>query len=83
MRVILDGTAIHTQEQLHDALKQTLGLPDYYGRNLDALWDCLTGCVEMPLTFVWQGYEVTRCRVGAYADRVLALLRKAEEEVPD
>lgn len=25
----------------HDALQQSLPLPDYYGRNLDALYDCL------------------------------------------
>jgi hypothetical protein len=29
-------------ESFHDVLAETLGLPDFYGRNLDALIDCLT-----------------------------------------
>jgi ribonuclease inhibitor len=81
MDVFLDGATIRSQEELHDALKRTLELPEYYGRNLDALWDCLTGWIETPLTLVWQNYEASRRSVGDYADRVLGLLRKAEKEV--
>lgn len=28
--------------QIHEALMRDLDFPDYYGGNLDALWDCLT-----------------------------------------
>lgn len=41
-QVILDGAAIETPGQLHDVLTEALGLPEWYGRNLDALHDCLT-----------------------------------------
>ena len=30
------------KKQGHDYLKEALNLPDYYGKNLDALYDCLT-----------------------------------------
>ena len=36
----LDGNLI--KEQGHDYLMEALDLPDYYGKNLDALYDCLT-----------------------------------------
>ena len=36
----LDGKLI--KKQGHDYLKEALNLPDYYGKNLDALYDCLT-----------------------------------------
>ncbi|WP_462315740.1 barstar family protein [Methanobrevibacter sp.] len=36
----LDGKLI--KEEGHDYLMRALNLPDYYGRNLDALYDCLT-----------------------------------------
>lgn len=33
-----------------------LGFPDYYGQNLDALWDCLTDLTE-PTALVWEGWQ--------------------------
>ena len=36
----LDGKLI--KKDGHDYLMKALHLPDYYGRNLDALYDCLT-----------------------------------------
>lgn len=38
--MILDGKLI--KKDGHDYLMQALDLPDYYGRNLDALYDCLS-----------------------------------------
>lgn len=35
----LDGNLI--KEEGHDYLKEMLNFPDYYGKNLDALYDCL------------------------------------------
>lgn len=35
----LDGKLI--KEEGHDYLMEALSLPDYYGKNLDALYDCL------------------------------------------
>lgn len=46
---LLDFTGITTKAELHAYLKAQLQLPDYYGNNLDALYDCLTG---MPLSIV-------------------------------
>ena len=36
----LDGNLI--KEQGHDYLMEALSLPEYYGKNLYALYDCLT-----------------------------------------
>ena len=40
--IIIDGSAIFTSPDLHEALAAALSFPDYYGKNLDALYDCLT-----------------------------------------
>lgn len=45
----VDFSKCESREQLHEQLRRALGLPAYYGGNLDALWDCLSGEVELPL----------------------------------
>lgn len=35
-------TGIETKDQLHKALAEALRFPEWYGNNLDALYDCLT-----------------------------------------
>ncbi|MBD3917332.1 barstar family protein [Paenibacillus sp. PR3] len=40
-------------ENVHEWLKRELGLPDWYGYNLDALWDCVTGYLPLPLQIRW------------------------------
>ncbi len=42
MRVVLDGNKITDKRMLHNYLKEQCGFPEYYGNNLDALYDCLT-----------------------------------------
>ncbi|MBQ2831353.1 barstar family protein [Methanobrevibacter sp.] len=37
--MILDGRLI--SKEGHDYLSEALNFPDYYGKNLDALYDCL------------------------------------------
>ena len=36
----IDGKLI--KKEGHDYIKEVLNFPDYYGKNLDALYDCLT-----------------------------------------
>ena len=42
MEILIDLENVHTKDDLHDLLAETLHFPDYYGRNLDALFDFLT-----------------------------------------
>ena len=37
----IDLQPVRTQSELHDLLQKILPLPDYYGRNLDSLYDVL------------------------------------------
>ena len=42
----IDGDKIRSRKKLHKTLAKELGFPDYYGSNLDALYDCLTDLHE-------------------------------------
>lgn len=40
-KAILDLTGCQYIDELHQRMKEALDFPDYYGRNLDAFWDCI------------------------------------------
>ena len=40
--LFLDGSAYSSPRALHAAIRNMLSLPDYYGMNADALYDCLS-----------------------------------------
>ena len=42
MKYVLDAEKMQTREEMHEYLKEVLEFPEYYGGNLDALYDCLT-----------------------------------------
>ena len=47
MRLIeLDMNAMKTPEEVHRYLAENMNFPDYYGMNLDALYDVLTSGLE-------------------------------------
>ncbi len=43
--LVMDAKLLTEKKDIHAYIKKTLGFPDYYGMNLDALYDCLN---EMP-----------------------------------
>ncbi|MEM1128519.1 MAG: barstar family protein [Bacteroidota bacterium] len=82
MTDVLQGAAIETASDLHGQLKEKLDLPPRYGVNLDALWDALTGWVEVPITLRWTDFWASRASLGAYTDQVTDLLDEAERALP-
>lgn len=79
MLAILDGSAIDSKEALHDALVYALSLPDWYGRNLDALHDCL-GDVRESTEILLLHADALERRLGDYALRFERVLNDAAEE---
>lgn len=71
--IIIDGNNMKTKTEAHKYLKKILQLPDYYGNNLDALYDCLTEMDEMTVCFRNICY-------GTYGKKVWKVFRQAEKE---
>jgi RNAse (barnase) inhibitor barstar len=86
----LDGTVITDEPSFYAELGRAVGAPKgYYGRNLDALTDCLRGGFgpEPPFTLVWHdsatGRRVLTRRLldaelheRSYFDAILDVLRE-------
>ncbi len=73
---ILDSRRLMTRSEAHEYLKEALGLPDYYGKNLDALHDCLG---EMRGRIIIENSEVLK-ESYSYGARVLKVMRDATRE---
>ena len=78
--ITLDITNIETVRALHIYLQYMLDLPEYYGRNLDALYDCLTDVSE-PTRIILHTKGV-RGEMTAYLPRFMQVLSDASEANP-
>ena len=54
---VVDFTGAKYCYDLHMILMESLELPDFYGMNADALWDCLTGMIETPISVKIKGFD--------------------------
>lgn len=77
--VILDCENLLRRKQAHQYLAEMLDFPEYYGKNLDALFDCLTELGEC--TIVLNGVEVLR-EDGGYGMKILKVLKEAARVNP-
>ncbi len=44
----IDFSSVKTYDDFYDAISEGLEFPSWFGRNLDAVWDLLTGHIEYP-----------------------------------
>ncbi|MCI3197398.1 barnase inhibitor [Bacillus sp. HU-1818] len=76
-KIIINGEQIRDVKNLHRQLKQDLELPEYYGENLDALWDCLTGWVEFPIVIEWKQFDQSKKLLGSSAEAFWEVFQSA------
>ena len=79
--VIINSIEFSNTDELHAVLKDKLELPEYYGANLDALWDCLSTWIELPMIIEWVGYDDSKQKLGEYAEKLLKTFQEAEKEI--
>ena len=72
MIYILDGRMMVSREEAHAYLKETFGFPDYYGKNLDALHDCLTEQKDVEIEV--QHEEEMLAALGKYGEKLMQVL---------
>lgn len=68
--IVLDGKQMKTVEEAHTYIAKKAKFPSYYGKNLDALADCL-GELGKNTCVVLKNVPDMRRQLGEYADRLL------------
>lgn len=82
MHAEFDGLYITDKNSLHDCLKERLMFPEYYGRNLDALYDMLTSAPENTVITLRNTYAFEE-NLGGYGLIFIKVLHQAAIANPD
>lgn len=83
--IVLDFSGCKYLGEIHLILKTKFGLPDYYGENWDALWDCLS--------YLWINDRYTKVNIYGfmslpedlreYCRTMLEIFDDVHEETPN
>ena len=81
MKYTVDLSGVRDREGLHERLRASMDLPDWYGNNLDALYDILTD-IHRPTQMTILPPQSMNDRMAAYWPRLLRVLTDAAEDCP-
>lgn len=79
----LDGNAIRSMNALYDEISRTIPLPDYFGRNLDALADVLSTDIEGPFEIIWEHAAVSKKHMKSDYTKIVTMLKRIAAERSD
>ena len=75
MYYILDALRLKDKKEAHEYLSESMHFPEHYGKNLDALYDCLR---ELKDVFVW--FTHAEEAKDTYFEKVYQTFREAAED---
>ena len=75
--IYIDFSVIGDEEDFFAQLREKLSLPEHFGNNLDALYDTITGDLEMPLRIEFVNMNVEQLE---HFEDLLTTLEDAEDE---
>ena len=79
----VDFKGVHYYSEIHKALRKGLGLPGYYGENLDALWDCMREIIDNDVVIILKNYQAVEQIDKDYAEKILYVFCEAKHFADD
>ncbi|QUH01052.1 barstar family protein [Saccharopolyspora erythraea] len=79
---VLDGSELVSKRAALDGIAAVLDFPEWAGRNLDALYDCLTDLSWLPEgehVLIWSGYQALADYDPKAYRKISAVLKEASE----
>lgn len=76
MELFIDCAAICDRESLHRTFAEALCFPAWYGKNLDAMYDCLA---EVSATVHLQHWDAAEAALGNYGKNTRRVLTEAAQ----
>ncbi len=70
-------------EEFYTLIQKRMELPNWFGKNADALWDMLTGYIETPCEITLIGFNKKENDYNRLIiDRILSVFDDAQNEYP-
>lgn len=79
--IVLDGLRMQGKDAAHAYIKRTLDFPDYYGENLDALYDCLMD-IGQETCILLAHTDTLETALGTYGIKLLQTFADAAADNP-
>ena len=81
--ITLDFTGCKYISEIHQILKREFDFPDYYGENLDALWDCLSDFYYCDMHVCIKGLITLPTDFTEYMNKVLEIFNRTHKKFPN
>lgn len=82
-RYILDFTGCKTVEEFYGIIGKGLYFPEYYGGNIDAVWDCITWEIDKSKPIEIVGLNTLKGNLKEDRDDFLILINDFMREFPE
>ena len=83
MQLEIIGSKIYTEQDFHNQISKIFSIQDYYGNNLDALWDLLSTSVERPITLVWEDAMFSKNQLKSIFIEIVKVLERVKKQDKD
>ena len=81
--IVLDFTGCKHLFSIHTILKDSFGFPEWYGKNLDALWDCLYNYCDWELHVSIKGLNTLPQELDEYIKKMFIVFERVQSENPN
>lgn len=79
-QTIIDGKYIKNESDSHKTLAVQCEVTEFYGYNLDALWDLFAYGVKRPVCLIWYHSEISRSSMGSAFYQIAHVLQRVKEQ---
>lgn len=78
--IYIDFVEIGDEEDFYTQLKEKIDLPEHFGDNLDALYDVISGEVELPLHIEFVNMSVEQLDIF---EEIIGVLEDLDDDMED